>query len=90
MGGTTAEFPRRCLGEAEFGLETGFVEDGRRVGRTYCSRLRSDGGAVRAALGHERQFGGGRIAVQVLHVTDAGQVPGWPWTGAGVADRREW
>ena len=89
--GLTLEQPLRAeSGTGTLRLETGELENGRRRYEEYRLQLAPDAREVRATLRHEREAGGGRVAVQFVGALDADHTPGRSWTGAGVAYRRTW
>lgn len=89
--GLTVEQPLRAeSGTGTFRIETGWIEDGRRLYDAYRVRLSPDAREVRTTLRHELDAAGGRVAVEVGGSLNAGHVSGEEETRVGVAYRTAW
>ena len=89
--GLTIEQPLRAeSGVGTFRIETGKIEDGRRLYDEYRIRLRPDARELRLTLRHERKAVGGRIAVEVGGAMNTGHTPGEHESRIGFAYRMDW
>ena len=89
--GVTLEQPLRAeSGTGTFRLETGWIEDGRRLRADTRVPLRPEAREVRMTLRHERETGGGQLALELSRAGDAGHVAGEHDASAGLAWRMTW
>ena len=89
--GLTVEQPLRAeTGTGTFRIENGRIENGRRLYDEHRIRLRPDAREVRMTLRHERQAGGGRIAIEAGATLNAGHDTGVYESHVGLAFRRAW
>lgn len=89
--GITLEQPLRAeSGTGTFRLETGELVNGKRRYKEHRVPLAPDAREVRAALRHEREAGGGRIALEIVGALNADHTPGRSWSGVGVAYGKRW
>ena len=89
--GVTVEQPLRAeSGTGTFRLETGWIEDGRRLLAEHRVPLRPEAREVRMTLRHERETAGGHLAIELAGALDAGHVRGERDASLGVAWRTSW
>ena len=89
--GLTLEQPLRAeSGTGTFRLETGWIEDGRRLHAEHRVRLRPEAREVRATLRHERDAAGGQLALELSDAINAGHVTGKHDASVGLAWRTTW
>ena len=89
--GVTVEQPLRAeSGTGTFRLETGWIEDGRRLHIEHRVPLRPEAREVRMTLRHERETAGGHLAIELAGALDAGHVRGERDASLGVAWRTSW
>ncbi len=89
--GLTVEQPLRAeTGTGAFRVETGRIENGRRLYDEYRIPLRPDARELRMAVRHQREAFGGAFAVEVGHSMNAGHVAGEVETSIGLAYRAAW
>ena len=85
------EQPLRAeTGTGTFRIENGRMENGQRLYDKYRIRLSPDAREVRLTLHHEREVGGGRIAVEAGSTMNAGHIPGRQDSRLGFAYRLIW
>ena len=89
--GLTLEQPLRAeSGTGTFRLETGWMEDGRRLHAEHRVALRPEAREVRATLRHERDAAGGQLALELSDAINAGHVAGNHDASVGLAWRTMW
>lgn len=89
--GLTVEQPLRAeTGAGTFRIENGRVENGRRLYDQHRIRLRPEAREVRMTLRHEREAGGGRIAVEAGATLNAGHAAGEYESHVGLVFRSAW
>ena len=89
--GLILEQPLRAeTGTGTFRLETGELVNGKRRYEEHRVPLTPNAREVRAALRHEREAGGGRIALEIVGALNADHTPGRSWSGVGVAYGKRW
>ena len=89
--GLTLEQPLRAeSGTGTFRLETGWIEDGRRLQAEHRVPLAPEARELRARLRHDREAFGGILAVELSGALNAGHVSGESNAGAGIAWRLVW
>ena len=89
--GVTVEQPLRAeSGTGTFRLETGWIEDGRRLRADTRVPLRPEAREVRMTLRHEHEAGGGLLALELSGAVDAGHISGEHDASAGLAWRMTW
>ena len=89
--GLTLEQPLRAeSGIGTFRLETGWVEDRRRLYSEHRVPLAPTAREMRMTVRHERQIAGGQLALELAWAVDAGHVAGEYDAGVGLAWRLTW
>ena len=89
--GLTVEQPLRAeSGTGTFRIESGKIENGRRLYDEFRVPLRPDARELRMTLRHEREALGGNIAIEVGGAMNAGHVAGERETNIGFAYRMIW
>ena len=89
--GITLEQPLRAeSGRGRFSLETGEIEDGRRLRETVSVPLRPDARELRITVRQDMAVAGGTLALSLSAADDVGHVRGRRETTAGIAFRAEW
>ena len=89
--GLTLEQPLRAeSGTGTFRLETGWIEDGRKLRAEHRVALRPEAREVRATLRHEREAGSGQLALELSGALDAGHMAGQRDASVGVAWHTTW
>ena len=89
--GITLEQPLRAeSGRGRFSLETGEIEDGRRLRETVSVPLRPDARELRITVRQDMAVAGGTLALSLSAADDAGHVRGRRETTAGIAFRADW
>ena len=74
-------------GTGRLHLETGWIEDGRRLVRTHEVGLEPEAREMRVRLRHQREALGGQLAIEARTVFNAGHVDGEVGRSVGIAYR---
>ena len=77
-------------GRGTFRVETGWIENGRRLHEEHRVSLSPDAREMRMTLRHETEAVGGRVAVEIGGALNSGHVPGESEANVGLAWRLLW